>query len=514
MTISPRSVLAGLSVLCNLMVAATGFAGATDDASAEKPDLLYFYSKDCEHCQRTAREFLPGFRETYGTLFTFVEFEVSEKAAMDSLDVMESRLRVPEEDKDFPAAYFMGRIFEGEKQVRLQLEPWVRRFRENPDSLRALDREVMARAPEVVTPRATTAADTVHIAYFTKHGCSECNRAGEIVGWITRTYPFAAVDVFDIAERHSKLTAYLLGMRCNMPEKRLLGTPVLFVGDTYIFGKDITRQNVAGLVDSLASTGAAASWRAFTTEEYAAAEQGVRALLDTFTVLTVSFAGLVDGINPCAFATILFFVSYLGMIGRRRNEIAMVGLTFAGAVFVTYFLVGLGFFTVIRQASYLEVLAKVVYAGMGAACIVFGVLSIADYVKARAGNVSGMTLQLPAVLKRRIHESIRTNVRTRSLLFGSIAAGVTVSLLELACTGQVYLPTITMLVGRDVRALGYLLLYNGFFILPLLVVFGIVFFGVSSKRIAGIMEANLGPVKLGMAAVFFLIGGLLLWSAF
>ncbi len=92
-----------------------------------------------------------------------------------------------------------------------------------------------------------------------------------------------------------------------------------------------------------------------------------------------------------------------------------------------------------------------------------------------------------------------------------------VSILEFACTGQVYLPTITFMVGVEgmkSSAILYLLLYNIFFILPLLLVFAVVYFGVSSQAISRIMESKVGTVKLILACVFFAVGGLLFWAAF
>jgi len=92
-----------------------------------------------------------------------------------------------------------------------------------------------------------------------------------------------------------------------------------------------------------------------------------------------------------------------------------------------------------------------------------------------------------------------------------------VSILELACTGQVYLPTIVFMLGRSgsqLSAVFYLLVYNVFFIVPLLIVFGFVYKGVSSRSVAKIMEARVGMVKLGLAFVFFTVAALLLWSLY
>jgi cytochrome c biogenesis protein CcdA len=493
-----------------LLIVPVGNAFAVD----EKPDLLFFFSKDCEHCQRVQKEFLPGFLEKYGELFAFKSLEVSKPVVMDSLFAIESRLAVPEADKDFPVVYFLGRIFEGEVAVRLQLETWVKRYPVVPDSLMALHREVMARPAEIIAPTVTSAPDSVHVAYFYKHGCEECARTEEIIDWVKRTYPFVVVDTFDIAEEKSKHISYLLGVTAGVPDEKLMATPTVFAGDGFLLPEGISRRAVADLIEKHVETGAKPVWRGFGPEDFALAEEGIRALFDTFTALTVSLVGLVDGINPCAFATILFFVSYLGMIGRKRNEIAIVGLSFAATVFVTYFLVGLGAFALVRRMAYLDVFARIVFGLMGVGCIIFGVLSIGDYFKARSGNTAGMSLQLPAVLKRLIHTTIRKQVRMRSYVMGAIITGFTVSILELACTGQVYLPTITMLVGQESKAVLYLLLYNFWFIVPLLAVFGIVYFGVSSKRIATVMEANVGMVKLVLAIVFFLIGILLIRGAF
>ena len=105
----------------------------------------------------------------------------------------------------------------------------------------------------------------------------------------------------------------------------------------------------------------------------------------------------------------------------------------------------------------------------------------------------------------------------KSYVAGALIVGFLVSILEFACTGQVYLPTIIMMIGKEgtrLRAIFYLLFYNLCFIVPLLVVFGFVYFGVSSKGIAKLMETRIGTVKLALAVVFFIVGGLLFWTVF
>ena len=218
----------------------------------------------------------------------------------------------------------------------------------------------------------------------------------------------------------------------------------------------------------------------------------------------VIFAGLLDGINPCAFTTLIFLLAALALAGRSRREILMLGLFFTLSVFVTYFLIGLGFFQAVRAASVFPVIGRIIRWVLFAVLVVFAVLSIYDWRKIRAGKPSEILLQLPMVLKQKIHASIRTYARSTALAGSAIAMGFFVSVFELACTGQVYFPTLTYLarVEGGTRSYLFLGLYNVGFIAPLLVVFGLSYAGVSSQRITRIFQTHLGTVKLGTAALF------------
>ena len=196
----------------------------------EKPEMLFFYSDTCENCENVKRDFLPGFLREYGNYFTFLELDVYVPANLDSLFAMEERFGIPEEDKDYPAVYFMGMILEGEIPVRLRLESLVKEYLANPDSMRAVDREVKSRIPETFQTGIKEAENEVFAAYFYEQGCKECGRAEEIIEWLEDVYPFLTVDVFDIATKRNKLLAAALGVRAGMPEEKLMSSPVLFIG--------------------------------------------------------------------------------------------------------------------------------------------------------------------------------------------------------------------------------------------------------------------------------------------
>jgi hypothetical protein len=56
----------------------------------------------------------------------------------------------------------------------------------------------------------------------------------------------------------------------------------------------------------------------------------------------VFLAGLLDGVNPCAFTAMVFLVSALAVAGRNRRTMLVTGITYALGVFITYTLVGAG----------------------------------------------------------------------------------------------------------------------------------------------------------------------------
>ncbi len=489
-------------------------AGAVWPDAVKKPRMLFFYSNFCSHCETIKKEFLPGFLKKYGERFDFVELDVSNAAAFDSLIAIESRLNFPEAEKDYPAVYFMGKLVEGEIPVGTKLEPLVRAWIAKADSFEAAERVVMARKPVLTPTKVEGFAKPVHIAYFFKQGCKHCSRAKEIVTWLERNRPNVRVESFDIAEKKNKLMAAALGLRSGVPHDKLMTTPVFFVGNDFLLEENISQSSLTQLVDRHTPSGTEPYWNSLPPDELKNAEAAITETFDSIALAAIALAALGDGVNPCAFATIIFFVSYLTMLGRKRREIFIVGMSFALAVYLTYFGVGLGFLNVMKRAANLELLSKIIFGATAVLCWVFGILSVADYFKARAGKTADMTLQLPAFLKKRIHTTIREKARSRSLIAGALIAGFTISILEFACTGQVYLPTITYMASLKAKAVGYLLFYNALFIAPLLVVFGAVYFGASSQAVAKLMERRVGAVKLVLACVFFVVGALLFWAVF
>ena len=126
-----------------------------------------------------------------------------------------------------------------------------------------------------------------------------------------------------------------------------------------------------------------------------------------------------------------------------------------------------------------------------------------------------MRLKLPARLRRWINCTIREGAGLRAFVPVTFVTGAVISIIELACTGQVYLPTIIFVLGvpgLQVRAGLYLVLYNLMFILPLVVVFGLAYFGTTSQQLGLFIHRRAASIKLITAGLFVLLAGWLVMA--
>jgi len=351
----------------------------------------------------------------------------------------------------------------------------------------------------------------VHITYFHKPGCQKCARAVKLLQKLRERYPQVMIEKKEAKESQQLLEG--MGALYDVPQVKRLTTPALFIGeDSFLDELDETRLEAA--IRSYLPTGVA-SRLPQAEARMGHAKSEILSRFHSFGALTVAGAGLLDGVNPCAFATIVFLVSYLSLVGRGRKEILMTGAAFTAAVFGTYLLLGLG---TLKFLSYLNQFARVgkaVYLLAAIGTFTLATLSLYDAYQAKQGKVKAITLQLPKSLKLRIHKVIREQTRTSGLIAGALVSGFAISALELVCTGQVYLPTITFVMGVEgmrVHALSYLILYNLMFVVPLIVVFGFVHWGTTSVQLGGVLQRHLMAVKLGTGVLLLGLGVWLLLS--
>jgi hypothetical protein len=236
--------------------------------------------------------------------------------------------------------------------------------------------------------------------------------------------------------------------------------------------------------------------------------------LAAFSVAGVALAGLLDGLNPCAFATVIFLASLLAIVRVRGAGVLLMGGGFLAGSFATYFLLGLGLFHGLKALAAWHPAAQALDLAMAALLAVLAALSFRDAWRfAHTGRAADVTLRLPDVLRNRVHRLLRSRITPGGLAGGGLAAGVLVTLLESVCTGQVYGPTL-MAVARDPalrpHAMRLLAIYNLAFLVPVAVVMIAAWRGTTSLALAGWSRRNAVWGKVLMGAFFLALGVLLL----
>ncbi|MBM4466350.1 MAG: hypothetical protein FJ014_12480 [Chloroflexi bacterium] len=461
--------------------------------------LLFFYSQDCSHCLVVMDEVLLPLQEKYGAQLGIQFIEISDPDHYEWLLDMETAYQIPPDKVSIPEVFVGDTALIGEDEIRARLDEVMASY------LAAGGVDYPPR-PDA-TPAPTDAPPLIHLAYFYQAGCRECDRAELDLRYLQEHYSLAIAE-FDVRE-HSALSEWL-GEQAGVPEEKRLAAPAVFVGNDALIGQEINTRSLEALVEKYASTGASPTWGDF---DPAAAEQSIVERFQSFGVLTVVFAGLVDGLNPCAFATLIFFVSYLTLSGRKGREVLVVGASFTLGVFLAYLMVGVGFYKALDLlGDLLTTLGRWVYGLTALLCAGLAVFSFNDFLKARRGEIGDMVLNLPHGLRMRINAVIRRGRRSRVFVAGAFVTGILISFLELACTGQVYLPTIIFVMSvpaMRANAVPFLVLYCLLFIAPLVVVFVLVWYGTTgTKQLTSFLQRHAATVKLGMALLF---AGLAAW---
>lgn len=353
--------------------------------------------------------------------------------------------------------------------------------------------------------------------FFEKEGCKQCAKALEVVEDLKADFPLLEIQHVSMSSNNGILLNDHLSNKFSLPSNAIGKTPSIFTSQGYVT-PPISAIKLGELLEKTMASPQDGDWSNISSpQQIAAAEERVDARYDSLTLPIVIAGGLLDGINPCAFATIIFFISYLGVAKRSAKEIFMVGTAFILAIFLSYLSVGLIFNEIIgkltENSSYLWLKNTLNYVFAGFALLV-AILSLRDFWRARQGRLTDMTLQLPTFLKNRIRGVIRKGAKSSRFVIAAFFSGIAISFLELACTGQVYAPIIYKINQGASNATYMLVLYNLAFILPLVIIFGLAMGGMKSTALIGFQAKHTATVKLLTGILFLLLAAVLIFSDF
>jgi len=195
-----------------------------------------------------------------------------------------------------------------------------------------------------------------------------------------------------------------------------------------------------------------------------------RILEPTFWV--IFSAAIVDSINPCAIAVLLILLTAL-LAQNDKKKILKLGLVFTLSIFVAYFLLGVGLLGLVNLAGLSGLFHKII----GFLAIIIGLLNIKDFFRYGGG---GFVMEIP----RKWRPKLKTLLNSVTSVCGVFIIGFVVTLFELPCTGGPYLFVLGFL-SQDInwyQIVPILLFYNLIFVLPLIVLTLLIYFGYSTAE--------------------------------
>jgi hypothetical protein len=441
-------------------------------------------------------------------------FSVDQLRNYDLLIKFEKGLK--DEDNDLPIVIIGDKILGGEFEIRKELEGLVRDYSEKGGtawpSLRVEETEEEGWIPGPPTDEDRKSDKIIYAAFLYMPGCLHCEEMkAEMKKWTSKISDLR-IRIFSLTKEENKRLDEALSQIYQIPESERLVDHKLYMGEDYLWSEDLHLESFQKLIAKYRDKGAPPPWEKVTKE---ALEKGEKSIVERFrrwSLSAVLVAGFIDGINPCAFATMIFLVSYLTFAGKKGREILLYGIVFTSGVFIAYLLVGMGLMTFLHQLSSFPLVSKGVYLFIAFFAFTLGIISLYDYILFRRGKVAKWNLQLPSGLKKKTREVIREQARFNGGLFATFGAGFIIAVCTVICTGQVYLPTIGFVMGiPELRknAIFNLILYNIMYIVPLVGVFVLAFFGVTSEKMATVTRKHTGTVKLLTAILFLALAALL-----
>ena len=352
----------------------------------------------------------------------------------------------------------------------------------------------------------------VRIEFFYRQGCPSCGWVtSELIPYLQARFGDAcAIDVRDpwADDWGERVSAFVK----NSDEQALKGAVHVVVDGTYhMSGRRDIAQRLPALV-----TGLIKDKKAGGTELEPVYPKMGKGPVSFLTLTGTAVAGLIDGINPCAFSTIVFFVSVLSVLRAPRAVCVSAGLGFLAGTFTTYTVIGLGLLNMFTRLEHFSAAREIIGLLIISSLAVLSGLSLVDALRFyKNADAQNMILRTPAPMLKMGRGIMKKGMAGPLGVFaGALAVSAFVTLIESVCTGQLYLPTLAYIIRREgagVRACALLALYNIMFVVPAALVISAFSAGFSSRFLSGISRRGVVISKLLLAAGFFVLAVLMLY---
>jgi len=169
-----------------------------------------------------------------------------------------------------------------------------------------------------------------------------------------------------------------------------------------------------------------------------------------------------------------------------------------------FFLLGTILYQVVSQVN-TQAISFYIKIFIVAFCIIFALLNLWDFFKARKEEFGSMKLQLPKGLKKKNQDLIKKGSDSKAGAILMFFIGMAVATGEFLCTGQIYLSSVVIMVQKGsagVFPVALLAIYSLAFVLPLIVLMIVLYFSKKAFEASEFILDKIAWIKLISAILF------------
>lgn len=327
------------------------------------------------------------------------------------------------------------------------------------------------------------------VYYFYGQGCPQCAKTSPLADSLAQKYPnftWHKLEIYYNSSNYELFQDFI-----SRYEIERAGVPAIFISRDALIGGEQIKSQLESKLQHYMSTPPECPLE-YNKKEPLPSEISPTERID-LTLGAVILTAIVDSINPCAFAVLIFLLIYLSSLGATRRTLK-IGIIYIITVFLVYFLAGLGLLTAIQSLGW----TRPIFYIAATIAILAGLINVKDFF----WYGKGITLAIPESKKPLIESYIM-----KASLPAAIILGFLVSLFELPCTGGVYLAILSLIAKNAyASAVPYLLLYNLIFVLPLVIILLAVYFGMSAQKAEQARVKQRKWLRLIMGLVMIALG--------
>jgi thiol-disulfide isomerase/thioredoxin len=350
---------------------------------------------------------------------------------------------------------------------------------------------------------------TVHFFYMPT--CSHCAEQKPVNEEIMRDYPDVPFVYHDVTQSSE------YGLFTKMAEEHnldvsTLGVPTTFVGKQVFVGfesRNITGAKIRSAIEFCVNQCINQTPEAITASEAGLKEFTLPFLgktdLTGFSLPALAIIlGLIDGFNPCAMWVLVYMISLLMGVNDRKRIWIIAG-SFVLASGILYFLFMAAWLNAFLLLSYFRPITIIV----GLIALGGGILSVKEYIETKGQLVCKIEDEEGKKKTMTQVEELISAPLTFAVVIGIVVLAFVINSVEFVCSSAIPAVFTQILALSNLSAFEhylYILLYDIFFMLDDLIVFGLAAFAVSGgfgekyarycKIIGGIILVSLGAVLL------------------